>query len=103
MKNADAIELFERLYINVIRKELDPADETYQKLKSLMEAGLRTCAVCSKSNDQEGMIKAFSSWAHIDCAHEHHMSCQVDPTTRRIGETDGEYKVRMDQDFPDFC
>lgn len=101
MKNSEAIETFDRLHIRVLRKELDSQDEQYQNLKMLLEAGLRSCAVCSRNNNQGDMIEAFGSWAHVDCAFDHHAACQVDPTTRYIGESDETYERRMSRDFPD--
>jgi hypothetical protein len=101
VKNAEAIELFDKLYINVLRKELDPNDEQYQNLKNLLEAGLRSCVICERCNDQGDMIEAFTAWAHVDCAHEYHQESLVDPTVRHIGESDADYEVRMERDFPD--
>jgi hypothetical protein len=101
MKNADAIELFDRLYINVLRKELDEQDEQYQNLKTLLEAGLRSCGICRRSNDQGDMIHAYATWCHVDCAAEHHDNMLLDPTTQYIGETNEAYEIRMDREFPD--
>lgn len=100
MTNERAVKLFDRLYINVLRKELDPQDEEYQNLKLLLEAGLRSCAICGGSNDQGDMIE-YHGWCHVDCAHEYSQSLRVDPTTQLIGETDAQYHKRMEHDYPE--
>ena len=103
MKNEAAIARFDDLYIRGLRKELEPhLEPEYQNLKTLLEAGLRSCGICRRSNDQGDMVHAYTTWCHVDCAAEHHDNMLLDPTTQYIGETNEAYEVRMDRDFPEF-
>ena len=102
MKNEDAIARFDDLYIRGLRQELEPhLEPEYQNLKTLLEAGLRSCKICTGSDDQGDMLEYAGHWVHVDCGVEHHRDSQVDPTVRHIGESDAEYEVRMERDFPD--
>jgi hypothetical protein len=101
MKNADAIARFDELYIMGLRQELEPhLEPEYQNLEALLEAGLRSCKLCSRADDQGSMVQFGSHWTHVDCAHEYSQSCAVDPTTQHIDESDEDYDVRMIRDFP---
>jgi hypothetical protein len=96
MKNVDAIARFDDLYIRGLRHELEPhLEPEYQNLKTLLEAGLRSCVGCGKSTYQGEMIETSGDWVHVDCAYENHLDSQLDPTTRGLKETDDEYAERM--------
>jgi hypothetical protein len=98
MKNAQAIERFDQLYIQDLRKELQPSDvQEYHNLTTLLEAGLRSCKLCTRSNDQGDMIEFAGHWVHVDCGAEYSQESSMDPTIQYIDESDDDYAKRMVQ------
>lgn len=96
MKNADVIARWDDLFILGLRNELEPhLEPEYQKLLTLLEAGIRTCKLCTRTNDQGDMVRFGEHWTHVDCAFEYSQEVRIDPTTKYIDESDDAYAKRM--------